>query len=98
MLSYQISDTSLRWASVSPSMYRWVVWIDRWPANSCTSRNDPPASWTRRAARVMKVRRPEWDEHPSNPRYSYARLNQTTMLSAVIGPPRSDRTTFPDHS
>ena len=25
----QISDTSLRWASVSPSMYRWVVWIDR---------------------------------------------------------------------
>jgi hypothetical protein len=25
----QISDTSLRWTSVSPSMYRWVVWIDR---------------------------------------------------------------------
>jgi hypothetical protein len=25
----QIIDTSLRWASVSPSMYRWVVWIDR---------------------------------------------------------------------
>ena len=30
----QISETSLRWASVSPSMYRWVVWIDRCPANS----------------------------------------------------------------
>ena len=25
----QIIATSLRWASVSPSMYRWVVWIDR---------------------------------------------------------------------
>ena len=25
----QIIDTSLRWASLSPSMYRWVVWIDR---------------------------------------------------------------------
>jgi hypothetical protein len=44
----------------------------------------------------MKVRRPEWDEHPSSPTYSYARSNQTTMLSAVIGPPRSDRTTCPD--
>ena len=25
----QIIETSLRWASVSPSMYRWVVWIER---------------------------------------------------------------------
>jgi hypothetical protein len=25
----QIIATSLCWASVSPSMYRWVVWIDR---------------------------------------------------------------------
>jgi hypothetical protein len=25
----QIIATSLRWASLSPSMYRWVVWIDR---------------------------------------------------------------------
>src|SRR5258708_15236228 len=25
----QISDTNRRWASLSPSMYRWVVWIDR---------------------------------------------------------------------
>src|SRR4029077_5676506 len=38
---HQISATSLRWASLSPSMYRCVVWIDRWPARSCTSRNDP---------------------------------------------------------
>ena len=26
---FQISDTNLRWASLSPSMYRCVVWIDR---------------------------------------------------------------------
>jgi hypothetical protein len=39
----QINETSLRWASVSPSMYRCVVSIDRWPASSCTSRNEPPA-------------------------------------------------------
>ena len=26
---HQMSDTSLRWASVSPSIYRCVVWIDR---------------------------------------------------------------------
>ena len=26
---HHIIDTSLRWASVSPSMYRCVVWIDR---------------------------------------------------------------------
>ena len=25
------------------TMYRCVVWIDRWPASSCTSRNEPPA-------------------------------------------------------
>jgi hypothetical protein len=51
---------------------------------------------TSRAARVMKVRRPEWDEHPSSPMIRNARLNQTMILSAVIGPPRSDRTTCPD--
>jgi hypothetical protein len=27
-IAVQIIDTSLRWTSVSPSMYRWVVWID----------------------------------------------------------------------
>ena len=25
----QIKETSLRWASLSPSMYRCVVWMDR---------------------------------------------------------------------
>ncbi len=30
-------------------------------------RNDPPALWTSLAARVMNVRRPEWDEQPSRP-------------------------------
>src|SRR6266403_320864 len=88
-------EMSLRWASVSPSMYRWVVWIDRWPASSCTSRNEPPALWTNLAARVMNVRRPEWDEQPSRPTARYARANQTTMLSEVIAPPRSERTTGP---
>jgi hypothetical protein len=29
LIGDQISDTSLRWASASPSMYRCVVWIDR---------------------------------------------------------------------
>ena len=33
-------------------------------ASSCTSRA-PPTCETRRAARVIKVRRPECDEHPS---------------------------------
>ena len=37
------SDTSRRWASESPSMYRCVVWIDRWPASNWTSRSEPPA-------------------------------------------------------
>jgi hypothetical protein len=26
--NHQIIDTSLRCTSLSPSMYRWVVWID----------------------------------------------------------------------
>jgi hypothetical protein len=63
----QIIATSLRWASLSPSMYRCVVWIDRWPASSCTSRREPPALCTIRAARVTNVRRPECDEQPLRP-------------------------------
>src|ERR1700730_14741679 len=89
----QIIATSFRWASVSPSMYRWVVWIDAWPARTWTSRRHPPARWTSRAARVMNVRRPEWDEQPARPIPRYARANQLTMLIGVIGPPRSDLTT-----
>ena len=48
-----------------------------------------------RAARVMNVRRPEWDEQPSRPTARYAIANQLTMLTGVIGPPRSDRMTGP---
>ena len=54
------------------------------------------AARTSRAARVVKVRRPEWDEHPFNPIIRNALLNQTTMLSAVMGPPRSDRMIGPE--
>jgi hypothetical protein len=43
----------------------------------------------------MKVRWPECDEQPSKPSALYARLNQTTMLSGVMGPPRSERMTGP---
>jgi hypothetical protein len=82
-------------ASLSPSMYRWVVWIDRWPAGNWTSRNEPPTLWTKRAARVMNVRRPEWDERPSRRSARYAVENQITIFSGLIGPPRSDRTTGP---
>ena len=48
-----------------------------------------------RAARVINVRRPEWDEQPCKPTLRNARLNQTTILNGVIGPPRSDRMTGP---
>src|SRR5260370_8306947 len=77
-------------------MYRCVVWIERWPANSWTSRNEPPALCTNRAARVTNVLRPECDEQPFRPMLLNARLNQTTMLSGVIGPPRSDSATYSD--
>src|SRR6266436_2048793 len=50
-------------------MYRCVVWMDRWPASSCTSRNEPPALCTTRAARVTNVRRPECDEQPFRPMF-----------------------------
>ena len=43
----------------------------------------------------MNVRRPEWDEQPLSPMLWNARLNQSTILSGVIGPPRSDRMTGP---
>jgi hypothetical protein len=82
-IALQIIATSLRWASLSPSMYRCVVWIDRWPANSCTSRSEPPALCTIRAARVTNVRRPECDEQPFRPMFLNARLNHTTISDAV---------------
>ena len=37
----------------------------------------------------------ECDEQPCRPMLRNARLNQTTMLNGVIGPPRSDRMTGP---
>src|ERR1019366_9986823 len=43
----------------------------------------------------MNVRRPEWDEQPFRPTARYAIANQLTMVTGVIGPPRSDRTTEP---
>ena len=43
-----------------------------------------------RPARVMNVRRPEWDEHPSRPVVRNAFANQFTMLTAVILAPRCD--------
>src|ERR1017187_5805095 len=42
----------------------------------------------------MNVRRPECDEQPFKPTLWNARLNQTTTLSGVIWPPRSERTTY----
>jgi hypothetical protein len=90
---HQMSATSLRWASVSPSMYRWVVWIERWPANNRTSRKDPPVLWRRRAALVTNVRRPECDEQPLRPMLVKALLNHTTTLNDRIGPPRVDAIT-----
>jgi hypothetical protein len=91
---HQMSDTSLRWASVSPSMYRCVVWIDRWPASNWTSRKDPPVLGRRRAALVTNVRRPECDEQPLRPMFVKALLKHTTTLNDRIGPPRFDAITW----
>src|ERR1700687_5405424 len=46
----------------------------------------------------MNVRRPEWDEQPARPVVRNARENQQTMLTGVIGPPRSDLITGPTPS
>ena len=63
----QISAMSSRLASESPSMERWVRLRLAWPASCWTSRKEPPASATLRAARVMQVRRPECEEPPMRP-------------------------------
>jgi hypothetical protein len=60
-----ISATRVRLASVSPSMSRCVMARLVWPASAWTSRRLPPTCETVRAARVMKVRRPECDEQLS---------------------------------
>src|SRR5271166_5204583 len=70
--------------------------MDRWPASNCTSRSEPPALCTMRAARVTNVRRPECNEQPFRPMFLNARLNHTTILSGLIRPPRSDAITYSD--
>ena len=44
---------------------------------------------------MINVRRPEWEEQPSRPMSRYALANQTTILCAVIGLPRSETITGP---
>ena len=48
-------------------------------ATTIVSRNEPPARCTSRAALVMNVRRPEWDEQPVRPIARYALANQATI-------------------
>src|SRR3954453_300577 len=73
----QIRLTNLRFASVSPSMYFWVVARLAWPTSCWTSRRLPPAEITAFAARVTKVRRPEWLEAPPNPSVRKRSWNQS---------------------
>src|SRR6266850_641217 len=49
-----MSETSLRLASVSPSMYRWVIARLVCPASSWTSRRLPPTCETLRPARGLQ--------------------------------------------
>jgi hypothetical protein len=49
------------------------------------------------AARVTKVRRPEWDEQPSKPARRYKAVNQFTRALAVMCRPREDLITGPSH-
>src|SRR5215471_21813579 len=62
-----------------------------WPASSCTSRRLPPTWETRRAARVMKVRRPECDEHPSIFSEVERRWNHRRTVAGDSPPPRSEK-------
>lgn len=84
----QISTTR-RMASVFCSMYRWVMARERWRARACTSRRLPPNLPMLRAALVMNVRRPEWLEHPSNPKRRYQSENRFTMTWAEVDADRS---------
>src|SRR3989441_10555025 len=64
-----------------------------WSASSCTSRRLPPTCETLRAARVMKVRRPECDEHPSILSAVYRRWNHKRTVVGDNPPPRSEKST-----
>ena len=83
------------WASASPSMYPWVVWIERWPTSCCTSLREPPALVISLAARVTKVCRPECEEQPSKPALRYKAVNQFTTALAVMCRPLEDLITGP---
>src|SRR5438874_9657963 len=61
-----------------------------WPASSCTSRRLPPTCETLRAARVMKVRRPECDEQPSILSDVTSRWNHKRTVAGDTPPPRSE--------
>jgi hypothetical protein len=70
--------------------------MDRCPASSWTSRRLHPLRWIFRAAAVMKVRRPEWDEQPLKPSFLNRAANQLTTLVGRKQPPRAERMTGPE--
>jgi hypothetical protein len=82
---------SVRVASVSPSMERYIRARLVGPASSCTSRRLPPTCETVRAARVMKVRHPECDEHPSIFNEVYKRWNHRHTVAGDSPPPRFEK-------
>lgn len=75
-------------------MYRCVACNNECPASDCTSRSDPPTVDILRAAFVMKVRRPECDEHPTNPRSVYQRWIRFTIARADVRSLSSVVTTY----
>jgi hypothetical protein len=68
------------------------------PGEQLTSRRLHPLRWMLRAAAVMKVRRPECDEHPSKPSSLNSAANQLTTLVGRKQPPRAERMTGPNGS
>jgi hypothetical protein len=70
-------------------MYRCVVRRFEWPTSIWTSRSDPPTVEIFRAVLVMKVRLPEWLEHPSKPTFRYHRQNRLTTACGDIPLDRS---------
>lgn len=85
----------MRCPSVCPSIYRWVVSIERCPASNFTSLKLHPERCTLRAACVMNVRLSECEEQPSIASAANSATNQWTMLLGFIAPPRNDRTIGP---
>jgi hypothetical protein len=62
-----------------------------WPASSRTSRRLPPTCETLRAARVIKVRRPEYDERPSIFSEVERRWHHRRTVAGDSPPPRSEK-------